>query len=599
MEPRYKRLLIVATAIAVVASFVTPVAVLSSGRQRDTAANGAFRSGPKGQANASAARKAKGRPNIVVVMSDDQDVASLRVMSNVQGLLERKGTTFLRSYASYPLCCPSRATFLTGQYAHNHGVFSNVPPNGGYHKLNHTNTLPIWLQRAGYYTGHIGKYLNGYGTPNQLEIPPGWSEWYASFAPRYYGYRLNENGHLVPYSGPGNYETDVLDRKAVDFIRRRAPSPTPFFLNVAPNAPHDTSAGATTAPCSGSAGKQIPPQPAPRHAGRFKNEPLPMPPSFNEQDYSDKPAFRSIPSLDATDIANLTRTYRCRLESLLAVDEAVRDILVALRESGELENTLVIYTSDNGFLLGQHRVRGKVFPYQPSIRVPLVMRGPGVPKRKTVKDLVANIDLAPTIVDAANASPGLRMDGRSLFPLMAHRGDRLGRAIELEAGGLRNNYRGVLTQRYMYAEYANGDKELYDLTNDLFELRNAQGNAAYGRAQAALAGDVGRLKACGGGACQERPRASLRLHYRRGRVKGRRCVRGRLRARITGHDAASVERVKFELGGRGVARDNRSPFRRGIGRRHLKRGRKSTLRALLILIDGREMTLDRKVRGCR
>lgn len=584
-------------ALATVAAFLALAVVFSSGGQRDTAANAALHTGSRGHTTASTGNNANGRPNIVVVMSDDQDVASMRVMSNVQSLLASKGTTFPRSYVSYPLCCPSRATFLTGQYAHNHGVFSNVPPNGGYHKLNHTNTLPIWLQKAGYHTGHIGKYLNGYGSPNPLEIPPGWSEWYASFAPRYFGYRLNENGRLVPYSGPGNYETDVLDRKAVDFIRRQAPSQTPFFLNVAPNAPHDSVLGAT-GPCSGSA-QPIPPQPAPRHAGRFNNEPLPKPPSFNELDYSDKPAFRRIPRLNLTDVANLTRDYHCRLESLLAVDEMVRDILVALRESGELDDTLVIYTSDNGFLLGQHRVRGKVFPYEPSIRVPLVMRGPGVPHRKTVKDLVANIDLAPTIVDAANASPGLPMDGRSLFPLMAHRGDRLGRAIELEAGETRNNYRGVLTQRYMYAEYANGDKELYDLSHDLFELRNAQGNPAYGRAQAALGGDVGRLKACKGGACRARPRASLRLHYRRGRVNGKRCVRGGLRARISGHDSGSVDRVKFELGGRRVARDDKRPFRRSIGRRHLKRGRKSTLRARLILTDGREMTLDRSVRGCR
>jgi N-acetylglucosamine-6-sulfatase len=178
-------------ALATVAAFLALAVVFSSGGQRDTAANAALHTGSRGHTTASTGNNANGRPNIVVVMSDDQDVASMRVMSNVQSLLASKGTTFPRSYVSYSLCCPSRATFLTGQYAHNHGVFGNVPPNGGYHKLNHTNTVPIWLQKAGYYTGHVGKYLNGYGTPNQLEIPPGWSEWYASFAPKYYGYRLN------------------------------------------------------------------------------------------------------------------------------------------------------------------------------------------------------------------------------------------------------------------------------------------------------------------------------------------------------------------------------------------------------------------------
>jgi hypothetical protein len=226
------------------------------------------------------------------------------------------------------------------------------------------------------------------------------------------------------------------------------------------------------------------------------------------------------------------------------------------------------------------------------------MRGPGVLRGKTVQDVVANVDLAPTVLDAANASAGLLMDGRSLFPLLAHRGDRLGRAIEIEAGLPRNNYRGIVTHRYVYTEYAGGAKELYDLAHDPFELQNAQGNGAYGRGQAALAGDVAQLKVCKGGACRQHPRVSLRLRYRHGRVKGKRCVRGRLRARITGQDSG-VERVKFTVGGRHVARDSRGPFRRSISRRHLRRGHRSTLRALLVLIDGREMTVDRKVRGCR
>jgi hypothetical protein len=282
------------------------------------------------------------------------------------------------------------------------------------------------------------------------------------------------------------------------------------------------------------------------------------------------------------------------------VDEAVRDILVALNESGELDNTLVIYTSDNGFLLGEHRIRsGKLLPYEESIRVPLLMRGPGVPHHKSVRDVVANVDLAPTILDAADASAGLRMDGRSLFGSMRNRGDRLGRAIVIETAVPRpvNTYKGIITQRYMYAEYASGDKELYDLTRDPFELQNIQGEAAYGRARAALTGDVARMRNCSGGACRERPRASLRLGYRAGRVNGKRCVRGTLAASVAG-SSRSIEQVEFSVGGRGVARDTKGPFRRKIRRGRLKRGRSSTVRALLKTVDGRELTLDRKARGC-
>jgi N-acetylglucosamine-6-sulfatase len=554
---------------------------------------GALGSGREGDASA-ASTNANGLPNIVVVMSDDQEAASIRVMDNVQRLLGREGTTFRESYVSYSLCCPSRATFLTGQYAHNHGVLDNAPPAGGYRKLDHTNTLPVWLQRAGYHTAHIGKYMNGYGSRGLTEIPPGWSEWNGAFGAMYFGYRLNENGTLVQYGGtPNDYNTDVFARKAVDFVRRQAPSPTPFFLNVAPNAPHETGPD-PPGRCAASA------KPAPRHIGRFENEPLPMSPSFNETDDSDKPInIRRRPPLNAAEIANLVRLNRCRLESLLAIDEGVRDIINALGETGELDDTLIIYTSDNGFFLGEHHIRtGKFYPYEESIRVPLLIRGPGVPRGKSVRDVVANVDLAPTILDAANGSAGRRMDGRSLFPLMTHRGERVGRAIMLETGKPGwSNYTGLRTHRYMYAEYASGDKELYDLAHDRFQLRSVHNEAAYGGARAALAGYLGRIRACSAGACRERPRVSLRLRYRSGRIKGKRCVRGRLRARIRGHDG-SIERVKFSVGGRRAARDSKRPFRRGIRRGRLKRGRKSTIRALLQLVDGRELTLDRKARGC-
>src|SRR5439155_6954337 len=224
-------------------------------------------------------------PNVVVIMTDDQDVASMRVIPNVQRLIAAQGVTFVNSFVNLSLCCPSRATFLTGQYAHNHGVLSNALPAGGYQKLDHSHTLPVWLQRAGYATVHIGKYLNSYGlNMDQRTIPPGWSEWYGALDPSTYNYldfSLNENGKIVHYGrNPTTYQTDVYTQKALDIIKRRAPSSQPFFLWVAYLAPHN-----------------IPgPVPAPRHAGRFKNEPLPTPPSFNEQDVSDKPAaIRKLP----------------------------------------------------------------------------------------------------------------------------------------------------------------------------------------------------------------------------------------------------------------------------------------------------------------
>ena len=216
-------------------------------------------------------------------------------MKNVKRLLVAQGTSFDNSFASFALCCPSRATFLTGQYAHNHGVLSNKPPYGGYYALDSENTLPVWLKRAGYETIHVGKYLNGYGDLDKHEIPPGWTEWHGAVnnsAYQFYGYTMNENGTLVKYGrDPASYQTDVYADKAVEIVRRRAPARKPFFLWVSFLAPH---VGGPPTPGRSA----LTTLPAPRHIGRFAASPLPTPPSFNEADVSDKPgSIRTRPPL--------------------------------------------------------------------------------------------------------------------------------------------------------------------------------------------------------------------------------------------------------------------------------------------------------------
>lgn len=443
------------------------------------------------------------RPNVVVIMTDDQTVRSLRVMSNVKRLLAARGTTFARSFTVYPQCCPSRASFLTGQYAHNHGVLGNSPPAGGYAKLNHSNTLPVWLQDAGYYTTHIGKYLNGYGAVDPLEIPPGWSEWHGSVDPstyRYTGYTLNEDETLTTYS---RYQTDVYAAKAVDVIRRRAPLARPFFLWVAFLAPHQ---GEPADPDDPGAGIGTP-SPAPRHRDAFASKPLPRPPSFNEANVSDKPpGIRSRVRLPPVRVAAIRENYQQELETLLAVDRAVTWIVRALRESGELGNTFVIFTSDNGFFHGEHRIaQGKNLPYEPAIRVPLVVRGPGVPAGRRLTKRVANIDLAPTIVDAADAQAGRIMDGRSLLPLFAHPGRPLGRDLLVERGPGEDPYAAIRTGHYLYVEYESGARELYDLDRDPYELRSRHADPAYARVRRDLAERLDHLRTCRGAACRTGP----------------------------------------------------------------------------------------------
>ena len=522
------------------------------------------------------------RPNVVVVMSDDQTVESMRVMSNVNALIGREGVAFANSFASFPLCCPSRATYVTGQYGHNHTVMGNAPPQGGYEKLapTHANTLPAWLRSAGYHTVHIGKYLNGYGRLRPTEVPAGWAEWYGSVDPstyQFYNYTLNENGRLVRYgSTPQEYQADVYTAKAVDAVRRLAPQQQPFFLSVAYLAPH--SGGPREA---GDPRNQATPVPAPRHRDRFASEPMPVDPSFNEADVSDKPAaVRRRPLQRAPRIAGITENYRQRLESLLAVDEGVASIVRALAEAGELDNTVFLYTADNGFFHGEHRVpAGKVMAYEPSARVPLLMRGPGVPKNVTITQPVVNVDLAATVLDAADARAGRVLDGFSLLAMSRDRTRFLGRDVLLET----SNYSAIHTPRYVYVEHGAGDRELYDLSTDRYQLSSKHADAALAAVRTRLAARLAQLRRCVGAACRRGPALAL----------SSRCVGRAHRLGLGGGDAAQVTRVDWMYQGRSAGADRRRPFQATLPRAA------GLVRAIATLADGRRASVDRRVAACR
>jgi N-acetylglucosamine-6-sulfatase len=466
------------------------------------------RSRPAAGSTQPAAANTAGRPNIVVLMTDDQDQLSLRFMLQTLDLIGSAGVTFQNSVATFALCCPSRATFLTGQYSHNHGVRGNGPPLGGGHAaLDHTNTLPLWLQDAGYVTAHIGKYLNGYGQEDPLELVPGWTEWYISTDntdSRYFTYKLNENGTVVSYGATtAEYKTDVFTDKAVDFIHRRAPGDAPFFLFVSYFPPHS---GGPRSP--GDPTLVATPNVAPRHRGRFANEVLPAFPSFNEADVRDKPAhIRSRPLLTSTKVAELHVAHRKRLESLLAVDEGVARIIDALQTEGVLDNTLVIFTSDNGWFQGQHRILAhKRFPYEASVKVPLLIRGPGVVRGAVISAPVANIDLAPTIVGMAGATARRIMDGRSLSPFLT--GARTGwstglgpRHVLVDGGPndrLAKMFWSIKRGVYVYTEYDNGDRELYNLRNDPDQLTSRHNAPALAPVRSALATRLAAMKTCVG-----------------------------------------------------------------------------------------------------
>lgn len=437
--------------------------------------------------------------NVVVVMTDDQAIDTMRALPRTRRLIGGEGVAFDAAISTFPLCCPARATFLTGQYAHNNGVLSNQPPRGGYDALDSENSLPVWLSEAGYRTGFVGKYLNHYGKGERVrEVPPGWSDWHAEPSKankRWFDYELNENGKLVHYGdAERDYKTDVLADKAVSFVRESSERPRPFFLWVATGAPH---LGAKS-----DGEERDAPDPAPRDEGRFEGVKAPRPPSFNARD-SGKPGFvKGQRRLNPGEIARIDRDYVGSLESLVAVDRLVERIVTELRRQDELDDTLIVFTTDHGFMRGQHRIdSGKSVIYEEAIRIPLLIRGPGFPAGSSDRRVIGNIDLAPTIVELTGAEAGVEMDGRSLLPY--DRDEGRDRAVLLEVFERRKgDLAGLRTPRYAYAEYEKGDVELYDLERDPHQLDNVAERSRYADARARLAEQTARLRDCSGAECR-------------------------------------------------------------------------------------------------
>src|SRR5688500_7718964 len=292
-------------------------------------------------------------------------------MPNTLQLLGAQGTTFTNAIATTPLCCPSRATMITGQYGHNHGVLANRP---GYAALRaRRSTLPSWLRAAGYRTAHVGRWMNGF---RKFEgAAPGWDSWFTlGESQTYFGYKINDGEEETKFGkGRRDYVTRVLNQAALRVIRREAASSKPFFLQLDHVAPHaDASDGQKTGPCVHSA---IPPSQTP--AG-FETAPLSTPPSFNEADVGDKPSFiANLPLLNDAQAAEIDRQRRCRLASLPAVDEGIRRIVDALAKAGELDNTERACVSDHGYCSGEHRIPSEKYHVcAESARIPMLMRFP-------------------------------------------------------------------------------------------------------------------------------------------------------------------------------------------------------------------------------
>jgi len=508
------------------------------------------------------------RPNFVIIQTDDQTSATLhetfenkrgkkfKVMPNTEELLGAEGIQFTNYYSSIPVCSPSRATLLSGQYAHTSGLSRNSGKRGGARGLSNSpifeQNLATALQERGYRTSHFGRFTNNYGNPagyDETAVPPGWNTWATDWTRdtvrRFYGYSLNVNGeiegpfgkarfgkyrHKDPVGCPStkgkivcNYHTDQISTRAIREIKRAEPGP--IYVQVDYEAPHDGPPGTTDT------------EPARRHIGSANRVELPEPPGFNEKNISDKPKILRAGNTRLTkeEINGIEVRYRRQLESLRSVDDGIGRIVAMLKKTKRLSKTYIFFVSDNGYFLGEHRFgKSKFLAHEPSSNTPLIVRGPKADRGKISNAIVGNVDLAPTIADLAGAKLGLEPDGRSFASVLkrpkkvGHRSMILesymlpseelqkhlfeqGKADEPESTGGATisgrvpyvNYTALRAGRYKYIKYETGGRELYDLRDDPYELSNKVKSRRYKRVVRRMDNELERRQFCAGAECRK------------------------------------------------------------------------------------------------
>ena len=448
------------------------------------------------------------RPNIVFVLADDLSANLVPFMPHVLGL-QQTGTSFANYTVTDSLCCPSRASILTGRFPHDTGVYTNTAPDGGFAKffrLHEQNAaFNVALARAGYRTAMMGKYLNGYLPGHNFGsgrnyIPPGWTEWdVAGEAYHEFNYHLNEDGHVRYYRGrPGDYLTSVLTQRADAFISACALQRAPFFLEVATFSPH------------------APYVPAPTDAGTLGGLQLSRAAPFDRLPRHGPAWLRRRGPLPAAKLAHFDQVYQRRAESVLSIDRMLGSIEATLASTGEASSTDIFFSSDNGYHIGEYRLSpGKRTAYDTDVNVPLVASGPGVLRGHVVNQVAQNIDLAPTFESIAGVTPPPTVDGRSLQPLLGHKRVRHWRRYALIEhqhtalapgdpdsldGRHTSNpptYEALRTRRFTYVEYANGSREFYNRVADPQELDNIAASLPSQRL-ARLHRELQRLAGCHG-----------------------------------------------------------------------------------------------------
>lgn len=396
-------------------------------------------------------------PNVLLILTDDQRYDDLAVMPKTQARLT---TVFAAAYSTTSWCGPARTSLLSGQYVHNHGVHDN---NGSWEKMHNNgteaNTVAVWLHNSGYSTALFGKYINSFGDFNTF-VPPGWDEFYLPKPDSYFPKDVMRNG--VRLRIPATYATTLVTTKALAWMTERTQAGQPWFAYLAIKAPHD------------------PFVPAPEYAGTLGAVAPPRPPSFNVP--TGFPSLRPYP-LSPDSVAAFDAEYRARLETLLSVDDAVAKMVDSLGALGVLENTLILFASDNGYMVGEHAQTWKNLTYEESTHLPMLARAPGA-VAGTRSQLVALIDIAPTIADYAGVTVPLSVDGRSLRPVLGNPAAPGRQSLLIEHW--RNNVtaRGLRTSRWAFTEWwlqGTAAREVFDMNADPFQIQNLKhpGDTAY------------------------------------------------------------------------------------------------------------------------
>lgn len=487
LRPSRRALRLVAVVVVLATAIAGAVLVGASRDDPTTGRDGGSSSGQAGD-----------RPNILLIVTDDMSLSDLEYMPQTRQLIGSAGATFDSFISNHPLCCPARAQLMTGQNAQSNGVFDNTGRHGGYKRLRQPgNNIGAWLQDAGYRTAFVGKHLNGW--ERLATVQPGWDIFNPTLRGTYAPYDITMFNGGDPTTYDDVYTADLMGELTVDYIEEFAAAGDPFFIWTSQLPPHGMNVDK----------RWIPPVPAARHRDAYSDA---MPPAwglpvFLEEDVTDKPEW--VQASNRPTAEKMVRLHRQRVRSLLSVDEQVAAAVDALDRAGVLDNTFIFVTSDNGYAVGEHGLTTKNHPYETSLRVPLVVRGPGIPAGTATAEQYALVDLPATLVDIAGATAGRRQDGRSMLPTLL--GDAPGYPEYLIQAsgwsyepGLKWWWRGVRTPQYTYVRYHDGAEELYDRSSDPTQLQNLAGDPDYAAVKSELASRAEALVGCRGETCRTR-----------------------------------------------------------------------------------------------